>query len=107
MTGFEPATSTSRMEPLRVASGCSEGVAEGESDAWTRACQNGSENERGEVVGEPVSGNVGDSVSSRADSLPIKVDSFSASLAMIASLPLSDAEKADAVRRLMAEQATG
>ena len=38
------------------------------------------------------------------DSLPIKGDSFSAALAMIASLPLSDAEKADAVRRLMAEQ---
>ena len=30
--------------------------------------------------------------------------SFSAALAMIASLPLSDAEKADAVRRLMAER---
>ena len=41
---------------------------------------------------------------SRAESLPIKADSFSAALAMIASLPLSDAEKADAVRRLMAEQ---
>ena len=31
-------------------------------------------------------------------------DSFSAALAMIASLPLSDAEKAEAVQRLMAEQ---
>ena len=48
---------------------------------------------------------VGGSVSSRADTLPIKADSFSAALAMIASLPLSDAEKADTVRRLMAEQA--
>ncbi len=56
------------------------------------------ENERGEVVGG--------SVSSRVDSLPIKADSFSAALAMIASLPLSDAEKAEAVRRLMAEQST-
>ena len=44
---------------------------------------------------------------SRAESLPIKGDSFSAGLAMIASLPLSDAEKADAVRRLMSEQAAG
>ena len=35
--------------------------------------------------------------------MPIKADSFSAALAMIASLPLSDAERADAVRRLMAE----
>ncbi len=56
-----------------------------------------SENERAEVVGG--------SVSSRAELLPIKADSFSAALAMIASLPLSDAEKAEAVRRLMAEQA--
>ncbi|MCX7422097.1 MAG: hypothetical protein NT013_21505 [Planctomycetia bacterium] len=55
------------------------------------------ENERGEAGGG--------SVSSRVESLPIKADSFSAALAMIASLPLSDAEKADAVRRLMAERA--
>ena len=54
------------------------------------------ENERGEVVGG--------SVSSPAESLPIKADSFSAVLAMIASLPLSDAEKADAVRRVLSEQ---
>ena len=46
---------------------------------------------------------VGGSVSSRADALPIKADSFSAALAMIASLPFSAAEMADAVRRLMAE----
>ncbi|MFM9961842.1 MAG: pyridoxamine 5'-phosphate oxidase family protein [Planctomycetaceae bacterium] len=57
------------------------------------------ENERGEAVGG--------SVSSRAESLPIKADSFSAALAMIALLPLSDAEKANAVRRLMAERGAG
>ncbi len=34
-------------------------------------------------------------------------DSFSAELMLIASLPLSDAENADAVRRIMAEQAAG
>ena len=50
-----------------------------------------------------VPSNADGSVLSRAESLPIKADSFSAALAMIASLPLSDAEKADAVRRLMAE----
>jgi len=32
---------------------------------------------------------------------------FAKALLMIALLPLSDAEKADAVRRLMADQATG
>ncbi|GDY10933.1 hypothetical protein LBMAG52_44210 [Planctomycetia bacterium] len=50
---------------------------------------------------------VGGLISSRAESLTIKADSFSAALAMIASLPLSDAEKADAVRRLMAEKTKG
>lgn len=48
----------------------------------------------------------GESVSSGAESLPIKAGSFSAALVLIASLPLSDAEKADAVRRLMAERAS-
>ena len=47
---------------------------------------------------------IGGSVSSRTELLPIKADSFSAALAMIASLPLSDAEKADAVRRVLSEQ---
>ena len=62
----------------------------------SRRCSSSPKNERGEVVDG--------SVLSRAESLPIKADSFSAALAMIASLPLSDAEKADAVRRLMVEQ---
>ena len=79
--GFQP-TKTKRVARRRSA-GC------------TTGCTNSPENERGEVVGG--------SVSSRADALPIKADSFSAALAMIASLPLSDAEKAAAVRRLMAE----
>lgn len=47
---------------------------------------------------------VGGAVSSRAESLSIKADSFSAALAMIASLTLSEAEKAEAVRRLLAER---
>ena len=46
---------------------------------------------------------VADAVLSRAESPPSKAESFSAGLMLIASLPLSDAEKADAVRRLMAE----
>ncbi len=50
---------------------------------------------------------LGGSDLSRIDSLPIKADSFSAALMLIASLPLTDAEKAEAVRRLMAEQERG
>ncbi len=71
-------------------------VAKRRSRRCSNGCSSSPENERGEVVGG--------SVSSRAESLPIKADSFSSALAMIASLPLSDAEKAEAVRRLMAEQ---
>ncbi len=63
----------------------------------TTGCTNSPENEHSEAVDG--------SVVSQSESLPIKADSFSAALAMISSLPLSDAEKADAVRRLMAEQA--
>jgi len=47
---------------------------------------------------------VDDAVLSRAESLPSKAESFSAGLMLIASLPLSDGEKAEAVRRLMGEQ---
>ena len=95
--GFEPRLSdseslSSESQPLN----CSQVGATPDSGCTT-GCTNSPENDHGEVVDG--------SVSSRAESLPIKADSFSAALAMIASLPLSDAEKADAVRRLMAEQA--
>ncbi len=66
----------------------------------SRSGSSGGSSSRGNEHGEAV----GDSVLSRVELLPIKADSFSAALAMIASLPLSDAEKADAVRRLMAER---
>ncbi|HLQ43177.1 MAG TPA: hypothetical protein VK137_00495, partial [Planctomycetaceae bacterium] len=81
----------------RVASDADKELAATPSAGCTTGCTNSPEIERGEAVGG--------SVSSQADSLPMKADSFSAALAMIASLPLSDAEKAEAVRRLMAEHA--
>ncbi len=96
MTGFEPATSTSRMQTHRVTTDCPQRLKATDESGCSSGCSNSPENERGEVVGG--------SVSSRAESLSIKADSFSAVLAMIASLPLSDAEKADAVRRVLAEQ---
>ena len=67
----------------------SQRVRKRRSRRCTTGCTNLPENEHGEAVGQL---------------LPIKADSFSAALAMIASLPLSDAEKVDAVRRLMAER---
>ncbi len=96
MTGFEPATSWSQTSKSMVSSGNLSEVAATADSRCTNSCTNSPENERGEVVGG--------SVSSRAESLAIKADSFSAALTMIASLPLSDAEKAQAVRRIMAEQ---
>ena len=105
--GVEPSTTALRTQQHSLASECRKRVAEGESDAWTRAWQNGAEIEHGDAVGESVSSNAAEPVLSKPGTLPIKVDSFSAALMLIASLPLSDAEKADAVRRLMAEQAAG
>ena len=98
MTGFEPAASTSRMQPHRVTSDSQQRLRATDESGCSSGCSSSPENERGEVVGG--------SVSSQAESLTIKADSFSAALAMIASLPLSDAEKAQAVRRIMAEQVT-
>ena len=62
---------------------------------------NGATCERENAHGQAVD----DTVLSRAESLPSKADSFSTALMLIASLPLSDAEKAEAVKRLMAEHA--
>ena len=89
MTGFEPATSTSRMQPHRVASESPQRVAATDESGCSNGCSDSPENELGDLARR---------------SFPIKADSFSSALAMIASLPLSDAEKAEAVRRLMAEQ---
>ena len=91
MTGFEPATSTSRMQPHRVTSDSQQRLRATDESGCSSGCSSSPENERGGAV---------------SGSLPIKVDSFSAALAMIAALPLSDAEKAQAVRRIMAEQVT-
>ncbi len=87
----DPQSGASGFQPTNV-----KRVAERRSRRGSSGGSSSPENERGEGVGG--------AVSSRAESLPIKGDSFSAVLAMIASLPLSDAEKADAVRQLMAEQ---
>ncbi len=97
MKGFEPATSWSQTSKTRVPSENLSEVAATADSCCTNGCTNSPENERGEVVGG--------SVSSRAESLPIKGDSFSAALAMIAALPLTDAERAECVRRLLVERA--
>ena len=94
--GFEPGLSDSESLDTSSDSVTDQEVALSANSGCTTGCTNLPENEHGEVSGGLVA--------ITAESLPIKADSFSAALAMIASLPLSDAEKVDAVRRLMAEQ---
>ena len=96
--GIEPTTCGFGGRKNRVASGNLSEVASIVDPQRTNERTSSLEIERGEVADGLVS--------SRAESLPIKADSLSAVLAMIASLPLSNAEKAKAVRRLMAERAT-
>ena len=93
---YNGSTSDSESLPPDLQSGNTLELTADASAGCSTGCSNSPENERGEVVGG--------SVSSLAVSLPIKADSFSAVLAMIASLPLSDAEKAEAVRRVLCEQ---
>ena len=83
MTGFEPAASTSRTYGHTDSSDGLSVVASITDPQRTNERTNSPEKEHTEASS----------------------GSFSAALAMIASLPLSDAEKANAVRRLMAEQA--
>ena len=88
--GVEPSTSALRTQEFGVLSDILPEVASIAGPQLTNELTNSPETDHGEAV---------------QGSLPIVADSFSAALAMIASLPLSDAEKADAVRRLMAGQA--
>ena len=87
--GVEPSTSALRTQGLRVASDCLSRVTESDDAGLTNGLTS-----KGETAGKCES----------LRALAANRDSFSAALAMIASLPLSDAEKADAVRRLMAER---
>jgi hypothetical protein len=79
MTGFEPATSTSRTSRHWVPSDDLSNLTSTAAATCTAACTG----EGKELNGCPA----GD---------------FAAALGMIATLPLSDAERADAVRRLLA-----
>ncbi len=102
--GLEPLTSCMPCCGARVASAGSKRVARSCSRRGSSGGSSSRENDHGEVIGGSVL-STPDSALSSAVALPIKADSFSAALMLIASLPLSDAEKAEAVRRLMAERA--
>jgi len=80
-------------------------VAKRRSRRGSNGGSNFSEIDRGEASGESVSSVANASLLKASEPLPSKAESFSAGLILIASLPLSDAEKAEAVKRLMAEHA--
>ncbi|MDB5346479.1 MAG: hypothetical protein JWP89_4856 [Schlesneria sp.] len=90
MTGFEPAASTSRTSKRTVLSGILSEVASSVDSRCTTSCTSGSEKRV--------------KTGSDAVALPIEaesLDDFASALAMIATLPLSNSEKAEAVRRLL------
>ena len=114
--GVEPSTSALRTQRSSLVTDSPTGFVTPLDFGCTTGCTNSPENECGEAVGELVSSNADASLLKARESRPIKVglvdeagsvgkaESFSAGLMLIASLPLSDAEKAEAVRRLMAER---
>ena len=82
---------------------CSQDVTTPDSGCTT-GCTNLPENERGLAVGVAVASVADGSLLKTSQPTPSKAESFSAGLMLIASLPLSGAEKAEAVRRLMGER---
>ena len=100
MTGFEPATSASRTQRSSFASESDKGLTATEDSCCTPGCTSKTKKAR-----RSQSKAVADTAPAAA--VESSEGGFAKALLMIALLPLSDAEKADAVRRLMADQATG
>ena len=87
MTGFEPATSASRTQRSVV-------LSEYQTEVTTTASEGSA----------CVSPRLPNNDVKSTDDTPVESD-FIAAIQMIAGLPLSDAEKAEAVRRLLAVDA--
>jgi len=100
VTGFEPATSASRTQRSSFASDSGKGLTATEDSRCTTGCTSKTKKDRrsrSEAVAD----------TAPAAAVESGEGGFAKALLMIALLPLSDAEKADAVRRLMADQAAG
>ena len=80
--GLEPTTSALRTQGGRVVSGENKELASSKANACTSACTDGPDLAHDDPTGA----------------------NFADALAMVARLPLSDQEKAEAVRRLLAER---
>ena len=88
--GIEPLTSALRTQGASVPTVGNKGVTSDSAAACTGACTEMPEKGHGDAPADPAAGGA---------------TSFTEALAMIARLPLSDAEKAEAVRRLLAQRA--
>ena len=95
MTGFEPAASTSRTYLHVVPSENPSGLTESDTTVCTSVCTSELEKRRKPGSDAALSGPV-----ENAEAKPVETD-FAAALMMLAKLPLSDEERAEAVRRLL------
>ena len=102
--GVEPTTFGFGGRGHRVPSGNLSGVTATEDSRCTTGCTSKTKKAR-----RSRSKAVADTAPAPAPAAAVESGEggFAKALLMIALLPLSDAEKADAVRRLMADQATG
>ncbi len=100
--GVEPMTSCMPCREHRVPSGNLSGLTATEDSRCTTGCTSETKKDR-----RSRSKAVADTAPAPAPAVESSEGGFAKALLMIALLPLSDAEKADAVRRLMADQAIG
>ena len=97
-TGIEPATSGLQSQQHRVPSGNLSDVAATDSGACTTACTSKPEKRRKRGADAAAVGGVETPAEVKPE--PVETD-FAAALKMLALLPLSDEERAEAVRRLL------
>jgi len=100
MTGFEPATSTSRTYKTRVPSGNLSDVAATVDSRCTNGCTSKPPKRRKRGADAASVGAV-ETPAEVGATKPVETD-FAAAFKMLAMLPLSDEERAEAVRRLLA-----
>ena len=98
MTGFEPATSWSQTSKHRVPSGNLSEVAATADSCCTNGCTSEPPKRRKRGADAASVGAVGMPAEVKPE--PVETD-FAAALKMLALLPLSDEERAEAVRRLL------
>ena len=98
MTGFEPATSWSQTSNSRVLSDTLSEVAATADSRCTTCCTSEPPKRRKRVADAAAAGAVG--IPTEVKPEPVETD-FAAAFKMLAMLPLTNEERAEAVRRLL------